>query len=175
MEFENTTLMDSFQKLVKISVDMCFKDQLPVYIVVVIDRKDEEHYNFTGPPPPGIKISPKLQEIQDVLDKKRVEDVVKEHGVKAILTAKTITFPGLEGKKGILIVTLEVKTPVKSGNLAVYRNWLYEFKGGNRKMIPFPYSPPFGEDDGGGPFMPSDNPNAPKWIKLYFRRKGILS
>lgn len=172
MQFENITLLESFKKLVKMSLETCFGFQQPVRMILIIDDNDKEHLvDNLVLLPSQIVATPKFQKIADFAEEQTIETITKEYGVKAILTSKTITFPGFEGKKGMLVVTVETKTPVKSGNLSKYRNWLYEFKGGNRKMIPFPYNPPFGEDDGGSPFLSSDADNAPKWIKLYFKKR----
>ena len=173
MEFERTTLLESFKKLVKMSLETCFGFQQPVRMILIIDDKDEEHLidNLVLLPPQGV-VTPEFQKIVDFHEEQSVESIGKEHGVKAILTARTITSSGFEGKKGMLVVTLETKNPVKSSNLAKYRSWIYEFKGGNRKMIPFPYNPPFGEDDGGSPYLSSDDDNAPKCIKLYFKKRN---
>jgi len=173
MESENTTLLESFKKLVKMSLETCFGFQQPVRMILIIDDDDKEHIVDTLVLlPHEVVTTPEFQKIAESAEEQTIETITKEHGVKAILTSGTFTFPGLQGKRGMLVVTLESKTPVKSDNLAKYRSWLYEFKGGRRKMFPYPYNPPFGEDDGGSPFMPSDDANAPKWIKLYFKKRN---
>jgi hypothetical protein len=172
MQFENTTLLKSFKKFVKMSLETCFGFQQPVKMILIIDDNDKEHILDTLVLlPHEVVTTPEFQKIAEPAEEQNMETIIKEHGVKAILTSGTFTFPGFQGKRGMLVVTLEAKTPVKSDNLAKYRSWLYEFKGGRRMMFPYPYKPPFGEDDGGSPFMPSDDANAPKWIKLYFKKR----
>jgi len=166
MQFERTTLFESFKKLAKVSVEMCFKAQLPVSMILIIDNNKKEHLiDNLILLPPQITTKVEFQTVSDFAERQTIESIAKEHGMKAILTAGTYTFQGFIGKKGMLVVTLETKT------LAQYRSWLYEYKGERREMNSYPYNPPFGEDDGGSPFLPSDDDNAPKWIKLYFKKR----